>query len=72
MKWKQKIWRETTHLSTNLIRSACNEVSELECYLFFLANPKLNRNWQHEMAKHVPEIKSEWHIFFSYSPKEKK
>lgn len=26
---------------------------------FFLANPKLNRNWQLEMAKHVPEIKSE-------------
>lgn len=46
-----------THVSTNLIRSACNEVLELDgC---FLANPKLNRNWQHEMVKHVPEIQSE-------------
>lgn len=57
MKWKQKIWRKVTHVSTNLIRSACNEVLELDgC---FLANPKLNRNWQHEMVKHVPEIQSE-------------
>lgn len=45
-----------THASTKLIRSACNEVSELAA---FLVIHKLNRNWQHKMTKHVPELKSD-------------
>jgi len=45
-----------THASTNLIRSACNDVSELAA---FLVIPKLSRNWQHKTSKHIPELKSD-------------